>query len=268
MKATLAAASSWSIGGADAALPDLPVLAPGFHTAPDPPRPEAIPPAIWRRMGRAGRLVAGPATAALATVGDRDELALFWGTMTGEHGVSRAFVNSLALRGPTGASPLAFQHSVQNAPAGLLSMAFGLRGHTETLCAGANTGFALLERALVWVALRGRPALIVAADELGPEVRGGLAFAPHAPYGEGAAALLLLPDGEGPTITLEPGDGAWMRAWRWPDEAEITADPQRAHDARLGLYGCVDLVAMACLARIGGSLAWRGAATPQRVRID
>lgn len=267
MRAVLRAASSWGRGGASPRLPELEVLASGAHPAPDPTRPEAIAAGAWRRMGRAARLAAVPAAAVLgAAAEDRTSLALFWGTMTGEYGATRAFLDSLARKGPAGASPLHFQHSVHNAPAGLLSMALGLTGPSETICAGQDTGLALLERALAWVGLTGRPALVVAADELGPEAAAGLEFAPGPPYGEGSAALLLTTHGDGRPLVLDEGPADWTRAHAWPGEP-TPAPGGRSHDERLGLFGCVDLVAIAALAAEGGSVGGQRAGRPWAARL-
>ena len=173
-------------------------------------------------------------------------------------------------RDAAGASPLAFQNAVHNAPAGHLSIAFGLRGPSETVCAGPLTAIRTLERALAWVMLRERPALVLVGDDLGPEVQQGYTFADAgAPMGEGGAALLLLPDGDGPTLTWEdapPAPGDWHRRHAYPLEERPMA-PGPAHDARLGLYPAVDLVALASAVRRGGVVAWGGPGGPVRLVV-
>lgn len=246
-------ASSWSVGGADADLAALPRLPDGAHLAPEPPRPDAVPAGTWRRMSRVARLAA-TVTAPLVPLLDPDRTALLWGTMGGEFGSTAPFLRSLFQKGPAGASPLSFQNSVHNAPAGHLSIAFGLRGPSETLCAGPLTPLRLLERADAWLARRGGTVLIVAADDLGPDVRDGYTLAGvGGALGEGAAALLLT---AGDGLRLEPGDGDWGRAQRFPEETRGQAG--EGHDIRVGLYGAVDLVAVAYCTRAGGSVGMAG----------
>lgn len=247
------AASSWSLGGANVDLAALPRLPDGAHAAPEPPRPDDVPVGAWRRMSRVARL-ATTAVAPLVPLLDRDRTALFWGTMSGEFGSTAPFLRSLFQKGPAGASPLSFQNSVHNAPAGHLSIAFGLRGPSETLCAGPLTPLRAVERAEAWLARRGGTALVVCADELGSDVAAGFAFAGvGGALGEGAAALLLAP-GDG--LELTPGEGDWGRAQRFPEE--VATQSGEGHDLRLGLYGAVDLVALAYAARVGGSVGAAG----------
>jgi len=263
VRAVIAAAHSWSLGGADVALSALPELpdGPSFQLAPDPVRPERVPAGTWRRMSRLARIAATCAAPVLEGRSDLDTLALFWGTGIGEFSSTTTFLRSYFQKGAAGASPLAFQNAVHNAPAGHLSIAFGLRGPSETVCAGPLTALRTLERALVWVTLREQPALVLVADDLGPEVQQGYLFADAgSPMGEGGAALLLLPEGEGPTLTWEdapPAPGDWHRRHAYPLEAP-PGGVGPAHDARLGLYPAVDLVALAACVRAGGTVAWGG----------
>ncbi len=272
MRAIVGAAHTWSIGGADADLAALPELpdGPSFQLAPDPVRPERVAAGTWRRMSRLARIAAACAAPVLERRADLDALALFWGTGIGEFSSTATFLRSLFLKGAAGASPLAFQNAVHNAPAGHLSIAFGLRGPSETVCAGPLTAIRTLERALAWVMLRERPALVLVGDDLGPEVQQGYTFADAgAPMGEGGAALLLLPDGDGPTLTWEdapPAPGDWHRRHAYPLEERPMA-PGPAHDARLGLYPAVDLVALASAVRRGGVVAWGGPGGPVRLVV-
>lgn len=257
MRAVVTAAHTWSLGGLDADMAALPLLpdGPGFAPTPDVPRPDAVPAGNWRRMSRVARIAAACAAPALARDLDRDGLALFFGTGIGEFSSTVGFLRTLYGKGPAGASPLLFQNAVHNAAAGHLSIAFGLRGPSETLCAGPLTSARTLERALSWVALHGRPALVVAADDLGPDVQQGYVFAgATATMGEGGAALLLEPDGVGVPVTWHdapPAPDDWRRAGAYPCEAP-GAPSDRAHDRRLGLFPACDLVALASLVRAGG----------------
>jgi 3-oxoacyl-[acyl-carrier-protein] synthase II len=278
VRAVVTGASAWSLGGADVAPDALPLLAGGlsFHLAPDPPRPDAVPVGTWRRMSRLARLAAVVTAPLVATRADRDDLALFWGTGVGEFSSTAGFLRTLFTKGPAGASPLAFQNSVHNAPAGHLSIALGLRGPSETLCAGPLTALRTLERALAYLVANDRPALVVVGDELGPDVQQGYTFAGGgAPVAEGAAALLLEPAGDGPALTwldAPPIATDWHRGAAYPLE-EPPAVSGRAHDAHYGLFSAVDSVALVALVRSvraggpGGAVAWGGPGGPVRVVI-
>ncbi len=160
------------------------------------PRPIAVDAGVWRRFSRLARLSAlalAPVLASGPSV-DTNEIPLFFGTGLGEYSSTVQFLRSLALRGPDGASPLAFQNSVHNAAAGNLSIAFGLRGPSETLCAGDLTTLRTFERAIACVAASGLPALVVLADDVGADAAAGWRHGGvHAPLGEGAAAFLIGP---------------------------------------------------------------------------
>lgn len=156
-------------------------------------RPASIDAGAWRRFSRVARLAAAAAAPVLeATDLDRDELPLFFGTGLGEYSSSYGFLKSLFTRGPAMASPLYFQNSVHNAAAGHLSIAFSLRGPSETLCAGALTTLRTFERALCWLEANGGYALVVLADDVTPESAAGWALGGiDIPPGEGGAAFLL-----------------------------------------------------------------------------
>lgn len=166
------------------------------------PRPAGVDPGAWRRFSRVARLAAAAvapvleaAPAACEARGvtfDRDDLPLFFGTGLGEYSSSYGFLKSLFQKGPAMASPLLFQNSVHNAAAGHLSIAFGLRGPSETLCAGALTTIRTLERALCWLGANGGCALVVLADDVNPDSADGWRLGGvQAPVGEGGAAFLL-----------------------------------------------------------------------------
>jgi hypothetical protein len=156
-------------------------------------RPASIDAGAWRRFSRVARLAAAAVAPVLEAADlDRDELPLFFGTGLGEYSSSYGFLKSLFTRGAAMASPLYFQNSVHNAGAGHLSIAFSLRGPSETLCAGALTTLRTFERALCWLEANGGHALVVLADDVTPEsaagwALGGIDIQP----GEGGAAFLL-----------------------------------------------------------------------------
>jgi hypothetical protein len=222
-------------------------------------------------MSRLARLAAVCAAPVLAPRPDREGIALFWGTGIGEFSSTSGFLRTLFTKGPAGASPLLFQNAVHNAAVGHLSIALGLRGPAETICAGPLTALRTLERALVWVALRERPALVLVADDLGPEVQQGYVFADASPgMGEGAAALLLEPVGGGVPIEWRdepPRSDDWHRAGAYPLEP-LPIATSIAHDRRIGLFPACDLVAVAACARAAsGAVSWGGVGGPVRVVV-
>lgn len=230
-------------------------------SAPDPVRPDGVPVGSWRRLSRLARLAA-VVTAAVGPLAD-PEIALFWGTSYGEYASTFQFLRSLHAKGPAGASPLAFQNSVHNAPAGHLSILFGLRGHSETLCAGPDTALLLIERAMIWVALHRKAALVVMGDEAGPDVQNGLRMAGvTGTLGEGAVALLLEPEGEGRRLRLvaQSSSGAWHRHRGWPGEPDFSAPRgTKAPEAVFGMAPVSDMFALlTCLEAGEGQVAWTG----------
>lgn len=250
----LLAHGSWGVHGA--ALPDdAPPLAAGFHPAPDPVRPAEIEASTWRRMSRLARLAAAATAPVLPAVHDRTTLPLLWGTLYGEYATTFAFLRSLVTRGPAGASPLLFQNAVHNAPAGHLSIAYGLQGPSETLCAGGLTAFRALERASVLVELQGGPVLVVVGDELTADVQRGLAEAgAEGPWAEGAVALLVGP-GDGLDWTDAPCD--WHRAQTLPGEPPFVATG-RAPELRFGLGAATDAFAVVASVGRGGVVGFGG----------
>lgn len=199
----------------------------------DPVKPDAVEAGAWRRFSRLSRLSAGAlapvvsaapgACAAAGLAYDPDGIALFFGTGVGEFLSSFAFLKSLFTRGPAMASPLAFQNSVHNAAPGHLSISFGLRGPSETLCAGQWTVVRTFERAMAAVIAEGAPALVVLADDLGADSELGFRFAGvTGPLGEGAAAFLIAPVQPGlPVLELAPSrPDDPLRPPFWPGEGD------------------------------------------------
>lgn len=185
----------------------------------EPARPADVDAGTWRRMSRPARLAAvvaaplltpeqlglaweGYPDAPVDPAGRRAGIALVWATAIGEFSSSLTFLRSLHARGAAGASPLAFQTAVHSAAAGQLSIAFGLRGPSDTLCATDTlSGDALLVASLRAV---DQPVLLVAADELGPDVATGLALVGRA--GREEAVALLLGGAGVPLHLLDTGD--------------------------------------------------------------
>jgi len=143
-------------------------------------------------MSRLARFAALALDPLIPELGDLSELPLYFGSMAGEYATGIAFLHTLFQKGPSGASPLAFQNSVHNAPAAHISMVYGMKGAVETISSGLSTPTAVLERAAVAVQVHRRPALVVCAEEYGPEVQKGLHLAElHGVFEEGACAMLL-----------------------------------------------------------------------------
>ncbi len=166
------------------------------------PRPDRYPAGNWRRMSRLARLCALATEPIISVIAPTEigSLSLFFGSMAGEYSTGVAFLHTLFQKGPAGASPLLFQNAVHNAPSAHFTIALGATGPVETVAAGLDTAFSTLERAMLAVNLRGTPALVVIAEECGPEIQKGLVFANmKGVFTEGAAAFLL-----------EPGRGLWL----------------------------------------------------------
>lgn len=252
------------------------VLAAGSLAMPaggqDIPRPTRVEAGGWRRFSRLARLgacalspVLESAPDACRSAGvdfDRDELALFFGTGIGEFLSSYSFLKSLFTKGPAMASPLAFQNSVHNAAPGHLSMAFGLRGPSETLCAGPLTVLRTFERAMVHVVAHEQAAIVLLADDLGADSELGWRLAGvDAPLAEGAAAFLIAPARSGSTVLslVEARGDEALRSPLWPGEVEGA----RTIGCAEGLYSTAEahLLAQAFARSEGLRIGFRGERT-------
>ena len=224
-------------------------------------RPPTVEAGAWRRFSRVARLsaaavapVIAAAPAACEAVGvvfDRDEVPLFFGTGLGEYSSSYGFLKSLFEKGPAMASPLLFQNSVHNAAAGHVSIAFGLRGPSETICAGALTTLRTFERALCWLAANGGCALVVLADDVNADSAEGWRLGGVlGQVGEGGAAFLLAAVPARAAIELcadaagrhaEPGSrgAADFGAFCTADAHGIDAALERGVEAAFDYPGCV-----------------------------
>lgn len=197
MRVAVTASSHWTALGRDAQLDEgdedaAPDGELSFLAAAEPIRPERFSAGTWRKMSRLARLAA-MAVEPLVTSPDD---AVIVGVSSGEFASSVAFLRSYYVGGAHLASPLAFQNSVQNAPAAHLSIELGFRGWSETLLAGSDTFWRTLERAMTRVIVSQAPVLLVIAEDLSPEVRDGLVAArARGRWCEGSAALLLEPSG-------------------------------------------------------------------------
>ncbi len=222
--------------------------------APGADRPEAVTPGDWRRLSRLSRwAVAGAARVLEAAPElDREQLPLVWGTGLGELAQTEAFLTRLVEEGIALASPARFQGSVFHAAAGAISLALGLRGPTETLSAGDETGLAALIRGVELLDDGAPAALVVAGDERSPWRLRAAELWGAPPPGEGLAALLLCAEGPGAPLRIEAGraalagEGDRIR-WVGPNGRPLP-DVQEG----LGASPVLGLLAAAALAAGGG----------------
>lgn len=234
------------------------VLAAGRPPAgalPAPERPASVPATTWRKLTRLSRFVAVTALEALGEAPVDDRLAVVWGTLLGELEPTGRFLTGLY--GDGVASPLAFQSSVYNAPAGNLAILLDHRGTSDTVCAGGATGLAALARAEDLLALGvADRVLLVVGDTLSPTAERAWALNPRqAPPGEGVVALLLGREGGVPaTVRCGWPDGPVAVARREPLPAEGALRPVGglSPERSLGLWGGLGLAGVVALLGRGG----------------
>ncbi len=241
MGALITGAAAWVVGDRDPAalradlLAGRPRIAPDDVAAVNPTRPAGVPGSTWRRMSRLARMAMALGDELIGHRDDldRDELAVVWGTAIGEVVPTARFLERLFTEGPDRASPLNFQNSVYNAPAGHLSIAMGLRGLSETVAAGGATGLTALLRGVDILELGRAPAvLVIAGDDHNPVVAVAhrLGRTP-APIGEAVAAVLLEKQGDGVAVEVVPGvepggmNPVFARQVQLPDEPPIQPIP-------------------------------------------
>lgn len=126
-------------------------------------------------------------------------IPLFIGSALGQIQTSKHLIE-LFLKGDS--SPLAFQGSVHNAAAGVLSIALSNKRPSSSIAAGADTLFATLIEAMSYLNEQDcSQVLVIVGDERPPKVLGLPDFA-------GAATALLLerttPETPGAHITIQP----------------------------------------------------------------
>ena len=235
-----------------------------FAHAPEPSRPEGAPPGTWRRMSRLSRLALETSWGLVAHREDRKHMGLVWGTHFGELDPTTVLLDRMSERGLAAASPMHFQNSVYNAPAGHLSISLDLKGHSETVAAGGVTGLVALMRGLDLVSLGVcSSVLVVAGDTLGPALQRSLnLLKAQGPFGESVTALLLEPSGTGVPVQVLQGmprelpQPCRARQRTLPLEAPLTEIPgATAPEECHGLNPCLDLAMVAHLAEgRGGSV--------------
>lgn len=238
MAALITGAAAWVVGDRDPALLRADLLSGTSRLALEPTspqRPEGVPSGTWRRMSRLARMAMALGAELLSPRPDidRDTLAVVWGSAIGEVVPTSRFLERLFMEGPDRASPLNFQNSVYNAPAGHLSIALGLKGHSETIVAGGATGLTALMRGLDILAVGRAPAvLVIAGDDSNAvvahaHVLGGT----KGPIGEAVAAVLLEREGDGVAVEVVCGvetqgmSPVFARQHQLPDEPLIQVVP-------------------------------------------
>lgn len=202
----------------------------------------------WRRMSRLARLVATAASPMAS-----ESVPVVFGTAIGEIVPTARFQQRLYTEGADRASPLAFQNSVYNAPAGHLSIALGLKGASETISAGGATGLACLLRAMALLE-RHEQVLVVAGDDANPSLARACELNGLPAPGEAVAACLIGRSG-GPRIHLEVGPAPLSRHTALPLEGELATVPGSVPiEACLGLSPSSGLAALLALRHDGGTV--------------
>ncbi|HJN76070.1 MAG TPA: beta-ketoacyl synthase chain length factor [Myxococcota bacterium] len=203
----------------------------------------------WRRMSRLSRMVA-TAAADLAA----EDVPVVFGTAIGEIVPTTRFQDRLYTEGPDRASPLAFQNSVYNAPAGHLSIALGLRSLSETVAAGGATGLSALLRGMTLLRQHDE-VLVIAADDDNEHIAAACATNGLPAPGEAVAAVRIGRAGEGPRIRLGAGvdgDAILTRRTRLPREQALASAPGAPIEACLGICLSSGLAALLALRHRGG----------------
>jgi hypothetical protein len=215
-------------------------------------------------MSRLSRLALEISWGLVASRDDLVPMGLVWGTHFGELDPTTVLLDRMSERGLAAASPMQFQNSVYNAPAGHLSMCLGLKGHSETVAAGGTTGLVALMRGLDLLELGVCPSvLVVAGDTLGPGLKRSwdLLDAPG-PLGESVTALMLERTDTGVPVQVLSGLPAVVplpchaRQRALPLEPSLAGIPgAEAPEESHGLTPCLDLAMVARLAEgAGGSV--------------
>jgi 3-oxoacyl-[acyl-carrier-protein] synthase II len=136
-------------------------------------------PLLRRKMSRLSKMAvtaAGQALTASGLVGpERRDCGVVLGTAFGSTAQSALFYGDLLAKGALKVNPGYFPETVPNAPAGQLSIIFGLQGANTTVCQqGLSSEHAL---ALAFDLLAGGMAsrmLVVGVEEMSPALLGGL----------------------------------------------------------------------------------------------
>lgn len=156
------------------------------------------PPLLRRKMSRLSKMAVTTAGQALTmsglTVEDRYDCGVVLGTAFGSTAQSALFYADLLAKGALKANPGYFPETVPNAPAGQLSIIFGLRGANTTVCQqGLSSEHALALAADLLASGMAHRMLVVGVEEMSPALLAGLqACGQLQPWSTDAAATLCL----------------------------------------------------------------------------
>lgn len=184
------------------------------------PRPPELARGTWRRASRLTRMVLATAMPLLRGRSDLEDLGLVLGSALGEVGSAITLMQRWVDEGT--ASPLAFQSSVHSAPAAHLSIALGLRDHTEALAAGGATSLVALSRGLQLVEEGRVPAALVLVADLVPAfLEAALASLDlPVPVSEVVVAALIEPGGRRVCLGPRPTGEVLARVHALPRETD------------------------------------------------
>ncbi|MHC4601065.1 MAG: beta-ketoacyl synthase N-terminal-like domain-containing protein [Planctomycetota bacterium] len=178
-----------------------------------------------RRMSRISTFALASASKALGKAGLRldpmkpsDDVGVVFASHHGASGYLTDFHKGFLKEGLLGASPILFTNGVSNAPAGHISLEYGLRGRCLTLVGSALSSMESLSEALAWLQ-DGAQSVVISAGEEWSEVversyracrctdRTGLSPPPKSrPLCEGGCALVVS-RGDGGIQLHAPGFG-------------------------------------------------------------
>lgn len=224
-----------------------------------PSRPSSIPAGGWRRMSQLARMAIGTAAPLLEGRTDLEHLGLVWGTRIGEIVPTARFLERLIQEGPERASPLSFQNSVYNAPAGHLSIALGLRGPSETVSAGGATGLAALLRGADLIRLgMASTVLVLAGDDRNDTRTAAYAYVNHGGDPTDLVAAVLLTTVPTPVELIvrvgPPTCVTFRRSQPIPGEHEFQSGEGLPTEPTLGTTPISGLAAVVALAEAGGTV--------------
>jgi hypothetical protein len=240
-------------------LTDARFLLPGPENTAELSRPAIIPGGTWRRMSRLARMAATVAVPLLDGRTDLAELPVVWGSCVGELVPTHRFLGRLFQEGPGRTSPLSFQNSVYNASMGHLSVALGLQGHMETVCAGGTTGLSSLARGIELLKIH-PAALVVAGDDVSPGFKRAFELAgSNLLLGEAMGAVLLSRE-KGRSINLVhgiprgPAEGiGYARRAPMPNETKPLLVPgAQTPESQYGFNPSLGVALLASLKDTGG----------------
>lgn len=143
------------------------------------------------------------------------------------------------LQNPAQASPLIFPETVFNAPASHIASFLGIDGVVSTLVGSPNSIAEALDTAAFWIGSGiVSECLVIAAEECDWLSTEALTYYhPGLIASEGAGALLLAADGEGPRISEVVGPMAYLS---WQERCELL--PQLAAQTQASLHGDATLI--------------------------